>query len=128
MYYKYVLRTYTPYPCQSSLRLYFSKWFLARVKFIMFKKVDIWTNIILKKNHKNLTLNFKWGAIQEWGCIDADTVVENFLISEASVIQRRTSLLCSIHIGIWPWTNSFDMVSIRVNMCPRDTYFNYLGF
>ena len=41
-----------------------------------------------------------WGAIQEWGCIDADTVVENFLISEASVIQRRTSLLCSIHIGI----------------------------
>ena len=40
----------------------------------MFKKVDIWTNIILKKNHKNLTLNFKWGAIQEWGCIGNDMV------------------------------------------------------
>ena len=42
----------------------------------IFQKWTFWPQSggLLKKNSNNRTFHITWGSIQEWGCIDADTV------------------------------------------------------
>ena len=40
------------------------------------EKVDFWAKKLgfIQENPKNLTFHITWGSIQEWGCIQEDTV------------------------------------------------------
>ena len=56
----------------------FQNGFLGRVQLkIVLKKCTFYSKsgVLFKKTLKNLTFQMRWGSIQEWGCIDADTVV-----------------------------------------------------
>ena len=56
----------------------FQNGFLGGVEFK--KSLKKWTfeqksGVIFKKNHKNITFHITWGSIQEWGGIEANTVL-----------------------------------------------------
>ena len=52
---------------------------------------------LFKKNPKNWTFHITWGTIQEWGCIDSDTVVIHEL-RERRFIQSFDSYFALVGI------------------------------
>ena len=58
------------------------------------------SRVLFEKKPKNLTFHITWGSIQDWGCIEADTVcTSTYLpISIFAMIKSRFGKNIAIHL------------------------------